>query len=204
MVKTSAKNAYHHGDLRRALIEAALSLMAEKSAASLSLREVARRAGVSHAAPYRHFADKDALLAAVAEEGFRVFGQCLSAAAATVEDPLARIESIGKAYVRYALAHPVHYRVMFGSYDVAASGEPKLVEASQQSFDVLLQAIETAQTAAAVRPGEPHLLAVAAWSLTHGLAMLLLENCVDQGGQVSTEALTTAVIGVMSTGLAQS
>jgi len=199
----SAKAAYHHGDLRRALIESALSLMAEKSAASLSLREVARRAGVSHAAPYRHFADKDALLAAVAEEGFCVFGRQLAAAAAAVEDPLARLKAIGIAYVHYALAHPIHYRVMFGSYDVTASGTPTLVEASQRSYDVLLQAIRAAQSADVVRPGEPQILSMAAWSLTHGLAMLLLENCVPQQDTASTEALIASVVDVMSVGLAR-
>ncbi|MEO1620683.1 MAG: TetR/AcrR family transcriptional regulator [Cyanobacteria bacterium J06632_3] len=198
----SAKNTYHHGDLHRALIEAALSLMTEKSAVSLSLREVARRAGVSHAAPYRHFADKEALLAAVAEEGFRVFGQCLAKASASVDDPLARLEAIGVAYVRYALAHPVHYRVMFGSYDVAASGEPALVEASQRSYQVLLDAIESAQAEAVVRSGDPRLLAMAAWSLTHGLAMLLLENCVSSSEGNRADVLVPAVINVMSTGLA--
>ncbi|MEL7501600.1 MAG: TetR/AcrR family transcriptional regulator [Cyanobacteria bacterium J06554_6] len=193
---------YHHGDLRQALITAALSLMAETEVGSLSLREVARRAGVSHTAPYRHFADKEALLAAVAEAGFRAFGQCLEAAAMTTDDPLKRLTVIGQAYVRYALAHPVHYRVMFGSYDITDSDHPTLIEAAQRSYQVLLNAIVSGQSAGAIRPGEPQLLATTAWSLTHGLAMLLLENCLTQTLASDPEALTGAVSDLLISGLA--
>ena len=195
---------YHHGDLRQALITAALSLMAETEVGDLSLRAGARRAGVSHTAPYRHFADKEALLAAVAEEGFRTFGQRLEAAAMTTDDPLKRLAAIGQAYVRYALAHPVHYRVMFGSYDITDSDYPTLIEAAQLSYQVLLNAIVSGQSAGAIRPGEPQLLATTAWSLTHGLAMLLLENCLTQAQASDPEALTGAVNDLLISGLATS
>ena len=108
------KSTYHHGDLRRALLDAALVLLETKDVSSLSLRAVAKQAGVSHTAPYRHFADKADLLAAVAEVGFTTFGQYLSEAVDKVgADPKASLLATGEAYVRYALDHPTYFRVMF-------------------------------------------------------------------------------------------
>src|SRR5262245_23788463 len=104
---------YHHGDLRRALLDAALEILAEGGAAGLTLREVARRAGVTHAAPYRHFEDKAALLAAVAEEGFRAVYAEMLARSERVKDPVERLYQIGAAYVLFAVTHPAHFRVMF-------------------------------------------------------------------------------------------
>src|SRR4051794_27635084 len=123
---SQAMKPYHHGDLQRALVDAAVALLAEGGAAAVTLREVARRAGVTHAAPYRHFADKAALLAAVAEEGFRALHDAVARAGAEApDDPLARLAASGQAYLRFAMSHPAHYRVMFGP-DVAAREHPEL------------------------------------------------------------------------------
>src|SRR5271163_5310425 len=108
---TPRRDSYHHGDLKRALTSAALSLVAEKGPKGFTLTEAARRAGVSAAAPYRHFADKAHLLATVAEQGFRELHTALTTAAEAAIDPTARLIGIGRAYVRWAVAHPDHYRV---------------------------------------------------------------------------------------------
>ncbi|MGO9694994.1 MAG: TetR/AcrR family transcriptional regulator, partial [Mycobacterium sp.] len=113
--KTTAarRGSYHHGDLKRALTSAALSLVAEKGPKGFTLTEAARRAGVSAAAPYRHFADKAELLAAVAEQGFRDLHADLAAAGARASDPRERVIELGRVYVRWAVTHPDHYQVMF-------------------------------------------------------------------------------------------
>ncbi len=175
---TADKDSYHHRDLRSALIKAAIELIAEKDVSSLSLREVARRVGVSHTAPYRHFANKQALLAAVAQEGFQGLTNALNSAIEEApQHPWRRLEASGVAYVQYAIAHPSHYRVMFGS----AGGDkgavyPCVVAASQQAFAILVNIITDGQMQGAIRPGEPKQLAWVAWSLVHGLAMLLIDG----------------------------
>src|ERR1700741_4961906 len=116
--------SYHHGDLKRALTSAALSLVAEKGPKGFTLTEAARRAGVSAAAPYRHFADKASLLATVAEQGFGDLHADLVAAAGAASDPRASVIELGRAYVRWAIAHPDHYRVMFGAEIDNASHPP--------------------------------------------------------------------------------
>src|SRR5690625_2896195 len=107
----SREDRYHHGDLRRALLDAAAGLVQERRNAEASLREIARRAGVSHTAPYRHFESKEALLAAVAEEGFHQFREVLEAAAEG-KAPLDALHATGQAYVDFALGHPGYFRVM--------------------------------------------------------------------------------------------
>ena len=112
---TEQRDTYHHGDLKRALTEAALGLVKEKGPKGFTLREVARRAGVSAAAPYRHFADKAQLLAAAATLGFVQLHETLSAAAAESADVTQQVLGMGRAYVRWAVAHPDYYQVMFGA-----------------------------------------------------------------------------------------
>ncbi len=173
----AAKQTYHHGDLRRAMIDAAIALIAEDDVKHLSLRGVARRVGVSHTAPYRHFADKEALLAAVAEEGFVLFGQYLQKADQQAKgNALQRLEAIGVAYVRYATEHPTHYRVMFGPDRVNNPGYPSLMEASQRSFATLVNVITEGQMLGILRSGDPQHLAWGAWSLVHGLSLLLIDG----------------------------
>ncbi|MFG6095420.1 TetR/AcrR family transcriptional regulator [Leptothoe sp. ISB3NOV94-8A] len=172
----ATKKSYHHGDLRRALLDSALAIITEQDISALSLRQVARRAGVSHTAPYRHFADKEALLAAVAEEGFREFSRYLEQARDAESTPLAQLQATGIAYVEYALRYPTHYQVMFGSYCADADAFPLLTTTANKSFQILVDIIADGQAAQEIQPGEPQLLALASWSLVHGLAMLLLDN----------------------------
>jgi len=175
--RTARARKYHHGNLRRAMLDAALGLVEEEGAGALTLRAAARRAGVSQAAPYRHFASKEALLAAVAEDGFRTMGQGMrEASAAEGDDPLARFRALGLAYVDFATTHPAHFQVMFGRAAADRSAYPSLQQAAGETFDLLVSAIADCQRAGLVRPGDPAELALAAWSATHGLASLWVDG----------------------------
>ncbi|MGB8702942.1 MAG: TetR/AcrR family transcriptional regulator [Thermosynechococcaceae cyanobacterium] len=173
----AAKTAYHHGDLRQSLIDAAIALMGEEGIGGLSLRQVARRVGVSHNAPYRHFEDKEALLAAVAEQGFQSLRISMETARqATPTDASQRLEAIGIAYVQFAMAHPFHYRLMFGDYRYSLNKYSALTEAAQQSFMVLVNTIKEGQRAGIFRLADSVDMAQVAWSLVHGQSMLALDR----------------------------
>jgi AcrR family transcriptional regulator len=165
------RDSYHHGDLKRALTSAALSLVAEKGPKGFTLTEAARRAGVSAAAPYRHFADKAELVAAVAELGFRELHADLAAAADRMSDPKTRVIELGRTYVRWAVTHPDYYQVMFGTESLKAE-HPGLAGAAEQAFGDLLDAITQCQRAGIVVGDDPREIAAPLWSLVHGLASL--------------------------------
>ncbi len=167
--------------MRRALVDAALEIVKEQGVGAISLREAARRAGVTHGAPYRHFADRAALVAAVAEEGFReLHGAAEAASSAAGTEPLKRFQALGVAYVKYAVEHPAHFRVMFG---VEASGATPEVRAAESAvFSLTVHALAEAQRAGLVIEGPPPELALCAWSMMHGLSGLLLGGMVDWSG----------------------
>jgi AcrR family transcriptional regulator len=167
------RDSYHHGDLKRALTGAALSLVAEKGPKGFTLTEAARRAGVSAAAPYRHFADKAELLATVAQQGFLELHAALDGAAKAASDPKARVIELGCAYVRWAIDHPDHYRVMFGA-ELVKSDHPILAVAGERAFDDLLDAITKCQEAGLVARRDPRDVAGPLWSLVHGIASLVI------------------------------
>ncbi len=169
------RDSYHHGDLKRALTSAALSLVAERGPKGFTLTEAARRAGVSAAAPYRHFTDKAHLLAAVAEQGFLELHTALTASANAGSEPTEKLIEIGRAYVRWALGHPDQYRVMFGA-DTDKTRHPSLAVAAGQAFAVLLDAIAACQAAGLLRGQEPREAAGPLWSLVHGIASLAIEG----------------------------
>lgn len=176
---------YHHGDLRRALLDAALEIL--RAGDDLSLRAVARRAGVSHAAPYHHFADRQALVAAIAEEGLVAFRAALVEAAAGPEDPPGRMLAVGAAYVRFAVENPAHFRLMFSAELADRAALPELQAAYDAAYAVLLAGVEGVLGAGA--PAEAvHLQATASWSLVHGLSHLILDNQVGSGGYTPEEA----------------
>ncbi|MBV9653225.1 MAG: WHG domain-containing protein [Acetobacteraceae bacterium] len=166
-----APSAYHHGDLRRGLLDAAESLLErDRGPAALSLREVARAAGVSHNAPYRHFADREALLAALAAEGFVRLTAALHAAARRSHAE-ARGLALGRAYLRFARTHPSLYLLMFGP-DVRKSAYPALAAAAMEAFAALRPAAGAGRDPA--RRARHH--AVGAWALAHGLAHLIVDR----------------------------
>src|SRR5215470_16788785 len=141
----SERRSYHHGDLRQALIRSALAILSEAGVAGLSLRAAARRARVSAMAPYRHFADKEGLLAAVAEYGFHELAGRLTAAAATAADPRAGLAALGVAYVLFACDQPSLFKLMFGPMIEKKTGHPFLDEAGCACFNALRQAVEAAK-----------------------------------------------------------
>jgi AcrR family transcriptional regulator len=167
------RDTYHHGDLKAALTGAALALVAEKGPKGFTLSEAARRAGVSVAAPYRHFADKAHLLAAVSEQGFIELDQALTAAGAGVADPRDRVIAIGRAYVRWAVAHPDHYQVMFGA-ETNKEEHPGLLVAGARAFDHLLDAIARCQESGVMRGEDAREIAGPMWSMVHGVASLAI------------------------------
>jgi AcrR family transcriptional regulator len=168
-VPVRRSRSYHHGNLRRALLDAALAATAEHgSSRDVTLREAARRAGVSHNAPYRHFADREELLAALAEEGFAALDQALRAARAGVDDPEARFIATGLAYLRFAHQHPGHMAIMFGP-DIAKSRTRALQRTANQAFGVLE---ELAADAGANDQDEARRLGTVVWSFLHGLVDL--------------------------------
>jgi AcrR family transcriptional regulator len=197
--KTSSKSKpYHHGDLRHALIEASLALIAEEGFAALTLREVARRAGVTHAAPYRHFADKEALLAAVAEEGFRTMAAQMRERMDRETGPTQRLSACGVAYVLFAIQHPAHFRVMFGPHFTRRVDHETLAREGGNAFGLLVQSIIEGQKAGELREGEPMPLALMSWSLVHGLASLLVDGQLQN---MTAEGPTAEQLAVFQTGM---
>jgi len=175
-------NRYHHGDLPRALLDAALHIVETQGTEALTLRAVARLAGVSQAAPYRHFANKEAILAAVAEDGFR---SLMTAMRQSVQDcgdlPLARLRAVGIGYVTFATSHPSHFRVMFGRDMADRSAFPALRQVASDTLAMVVDAIADGQRAGLVRSEEPAAdLALTAWSSVHGLSALLIDGVLDR------------------------
>lgn len=169
-MKTSKPRAtYHHGDLRAALLAAARSLLDEGGVPAVSLREAARRAGVSPAATYRHFADKDALLVALAVQGFNEFGDAMRLAFEGATEPMA---DMGVAYVQFAVDRPGLFRLMFGPAVADRSKSPELLAAIARAIQLFDSGMKTRKD---VAPGDP-VASLRAWATMHGLATLAIDN----------------------------
>jgi AcrR family transcriptional regulator len=198
--KKRAAARYHHGDLRRALIDAALHLIERRGPDGLTLREAARLVGVSHAAVYRHFSDKTALLRAVATEGVAGMRDAMQAAVAGVADPVEAFQRFGVAYVLYAVEHPAHFRVMYGPE--ADCQEGPLAEAKEEKMGMLIAGVEACQRAGVFPAGPPEPLAVVAWSLVHGLATLWVDGVLQRttlpagDPRAAAEMVTRTMLGV--------
>jgi AcrR family transcriptional regulator len=145
----------------------------EKGPKGFTLREVARRAGVSAAAPYRHFADKAQLLAAAATQGFVQLHETLDATATSTADLAEQVLAMGRAYVRWAVDHPDYYQVMFGS-ELDKTVNPEVLVAGERAFDDLLDTIVRCQGAGMLPAGDPREMAGPIWSLLHGVSMLTI------------------------------
>jgi AcrR family transcriptional regulator len=167
-----SKESYHHGDLKAVILGQAATLVAERGADRISLRELARAAGVSHAAPAHHFTDRRGLFTALATEGYRLLTVALT-------DARPRFIDAARAYVRFALDHPGHYEVMFDKslYDDA---DPELIAAATAADAELNRGVGTLTDERA--KDDPEGAALAAWSLVHGFSLLWLNDAVDTAG----------------------
>jgi AcrR family transcriptional regulator len=181
MARKPREEPYHHGDLRQTLIDAAIDLLENGGVEPLTLRGVARRAGVSEAAPYHHFRDKGALLAAVAEEGFKALAGFMGIAAKKARSPRDRLEAMSRAYVKFSLTHRAYFLVMFGPHLDRHWKESPLREAAMAGIEQLVEAVK------AVLPPRSHLdptdAAILGWAAVHGLVSLWI------GGPIARVAL---------------
>ena len=173
-----AKAAYHHGDLRRSLLDAALGLVASHGVQGFTLREAARAAHVSHNAPYRHFPSRTHLLIDLAIEGQGRLLNALKAAVARVADHRERIVRLGIAYMEFAIAHAAHFRVMFSS-DVARNRTADLTAAEHATFQFFEDELVASEQAGLIRKGAVQQHALVGWSALHGAAMLVLDGVLD-------------------------
>lgn len=173
------KTAYHHGNLRLALIEVGLAELEEKGVSALMLRGLARRLGVSQTAPYHHFADKNALLAALAAEGFRRSAEGLRSASIKHHSLERRIRGLCGGYVRFARETPELFRLMYGSLVQDKNNYPELVEAATDAFNALAEHVQEMMADFNIRHANPRLATVALLSLNHGLAHLIIDRRVS-------------------------
>ncbi|SDR12349.1 transcriptional regulator, TetR family [Rhizobiales bacterium GAS113] len=177
----AGERSYHHGDLRQALIEAGELLLAERGVEGFSLRECARRAGVSASAPAHHFGNATGLLTAIATLGFEGLAAAMQRAVRQAgASPQARLQAIGGAYIAYALAHPARFRVVFGSLPLD-HGDAALAAAAKRAYEMLAAAIAALPGRASVPQDSAKADLVLAWSTVHGFACLALDGQLPLG-----------------------
>jgi AcrR family transcriptional regulator len=191
-----AVRRYHHGNLRKVLIEAGLKLIAKKGVDALTLREIGARVGVSRMAPYRHFTDKQDLLKAIRKAGFDQFAEALEAARSDPRLPFfERLQGMALAYVRFAAEYPAHYEVMFGSSFRPAGRE----ESGDRAFSILVETVREGQELGEIKDGDPVMFANALWAQVHGISTLGIETDLSEDGagtkfvEFCTEALRTGI-----------
>jgi AcrR family transcriptional regulator len=197
------RKPYHHGNLREVLLTAAIHLIGEVGPGGFTLREVARRAGVSHNAPYRHFRDKGELLAAVATQGFRELKDAMLEAAASQSTALDRLKCSGYAYVEFALRRPEHFAAMFDASipqtdSDCSKTDLDCIKAGEEAFGTLLNFIAMCQREGQLPSGETERRALVAWSLVHGIAKLAVARRLpfrsqDQVLQFAASAIDASV-----------
>ena len=187
------QDTYHHGNLRNALLEAVGEIISEKGIGSVSLREAARRAGVSHSAPAHHFGDKTGMLTAFACRGFEEFGRRMQSAAdgAAADGVDAQFRAIGVEYISFAVERQPYFEVMFRS-EMHDNKDPELQQVSHESFGVLMGVVE-AMEPEELNGADPMHVAMAAWATVHGLATLWLDGALSQ---FTDEDLSSVVQGV--------
>jgi AcrR family transcriptional regulator len=202
---TEQRASYHHGALREELLTASLELIRAEGIGAVSLRRVAREAGVSPAAPYHHFADRAALLAALSVRGFDLLSDRLRQARAGVDGPTGTLAALTEAYVLFASEQPAYFQLMFRPELSHPDKHPDVQAAGDAAFQVLAEVMDDCQRAGVVPAGDPAPLVTMAWALGHGLAALWLDGplesrCVQMG--TSPEALTTRVARMLEAALA--
>jgi AcrR family transcriptional regulator len=196
-VTTETVRPYHHGNLRSELLEHAERVLASRGAGALSLRELAREIGVSHAAPRRHFADKQALLDALAEDGFDRLGVALRSAVAEAPAPAfaPRLTALAKSYIRFATEHAALLEVMFAVKHRPGAGE-SLAAAGERAFEAPLALVAGAQAAGEIVPGDPERVSMVAWAALQGLAMLANSGMIEVTDELVAGAVERLVLGL--------
>ncbi len=197
------RQTYHHGDLRTALIDAAITLLEAHGAAQVSMREAARIAGVSAGAPYRHFKDRDELMSAVAAAGHRRMMAHLEAATEGNDGAMARYRSHGVGVVTFAVAHPHLFRVMNTALWARAAASPEMAAVAEALNTQTASLVAEAQQAGELTPGSPAVVMLAAESLVYGLARLFVDGRMAELGVESdqAEAVANAVVDLFGVGL---
>jgi AcrR family transcriptional regulator len=196
-------NAYQHGNLREALVQAGLKLLSEGGVEGLSLRAAAQMAGVSHAAPYRHFKDKDQLVAAIAEQGFRLLSAFMRAeveraAPGSIRE---RLIAQGRGYVTFALQHPAYLRVIFGGVLGKEKTTPDLEAAGKEAYGILRDAVAEGIDRGELRAGDPDAVSLALWSMVHGLSHLLINRAVVPPAGDAVMGLADTVMRLLGEGI---
>jgi len=196
-----APRSYHHGNLKQALMEASLDLIHKSGPQAFTLREVARRAGVSHNAPYRHFRDKEELLAALAAEGFDRLTAAMTEAAESASGAMERFRQSGHGYVEFALRNPQHFAVMF-DFPWRFDLYPQTQAAGARAFGTLVRYIEACQVEGVLPPGDARPFALLAWSMVHGVAKLAISGRLPLAGTEDVLRFADMATGALAGGLA--
>jgi len=187
-IKLIKSAAYHHGDLKKALITTAVKMLQKVSANELSLRELSRQAGVSQAAPYRHFKNKEALLAAISQEGFELKLSYMKAAVEGTTEPVEKIYVCADAYLRMAIQHPEHFKIVTSSYVLPTPEHPELLIAAKNTYLYLTDLIESSQKHGIIGKGDPFHKGMHCWMTVQGFASLYVEKRLEWLGITSANA----------------
>jgi len=172
-----AKENYHHGDLKNALIDAGIDILKQEGLHGLSLRSAAQKAGVSHSAPYAHFEDKQALIAAISTKGLtQLFDKLSQIALQYEEQPRKQFYEVAWAYTEFALKQTGLFKVIFSSAIKREHDYPDFVEISHRNFELIVDVVKNSQKAGFLCQRDPRLLAVGIWSMVHGFISLFLEK----------------------------
>ncbi len=171
---------YHHGDLENALIQAGIEILSKEGVGGLTLRKVAQRAGVSHSAPYAHFKDRQALIAAISTEGFKQLHAQLDAAVlAYADDPKQQFVEGAWAYVQFALNNTDTFKIMFSGVLEKEKEYPAFIEIAAKTFERVVEIVRACQKAGVLRPAPAEIMAVSVWGQVHGIISLLLEGQIS-------------------------
>jgi AcrR family transcriptional regulator len=171
---------YHHGDLENALIRAGIEILSKEGIDGLTLRKVAKRVGVSYAAPYAHFKDRQALIAAISTEGFKqLYNDLEAAVSAHAGDPRQQLVEGAWAYVQFAMDNTAIFKIMFSGVLEKEKDYPSFVEISRRTFERVVEIVRACQDAGVLRSAPPELMAVSVWGQVHGVISLMLEGQIS-------------------------